>query len=62
MKIVPIILSFFVSNILHGEKLSSKTPFYKDDSITIRGKVTDELGKPLSNVLILFSPFFQKKI
>jgi len=54
-------MSFFIGNIIVGQTLSTTTPFYTRDSIYITGKVADELGKPVENALILFSPFYSKK-
>ena len=61
MKYFLTVSAFFICEILMSQQLSRVTPYYNPDSMTIRGKIIDDMGNPVENAYVLFSPFYVKK-
>jgi len=55
------VLALFICESLISQQLSRVTPFYNRDSVTVRGKIIDDMGNPVENAYVLFSPFYMKK-
>lgn len=51
------IVPYFICSIIWGQKHFSP---YSYDSVFISGKVVDELGVPIENAMVLFSPYYRK--
>lgn len=61
MQYTSIILAFFLPGIALAQHKYTDPPFYKKDSVFISGKVNDQYGTPLPNVLVLYTPFYIQK-
>jgi hypothetical protein len=55
------VLALFFCESLISQQLSRVTPFYNRDSVTVSAKIIDDMGNPVENAYVLFSPFYMKK-
>lgn len=61
MKTVLFTLLAFISQFAFAQQSSQTAPFSSRDSVYISGKVIDENGKPMDNVMVLVYPFYTEK-
>jgi hypothetical protein len=61
MKTVLITLPAFVFHFAFAQQPNKNTPFAGRDSVYISGKVIDESGQPLENIMVLVYPFYTEK-